>query len=297
MSSTPVSAASAGKSLATPDNPIYKKRVWVNRFNLVMSLATMAFGMVFLLWILFTLFSKGLAAFGPALFTQMTPPPGSDGGLANAIFGSMMIVGSAIFIATPIGIMAGIYLAEIGRDNKIAKVTRFINDILLSAPSIVIGLFVYTLIVANVKHYSGWAGAVALAIIAVPVVVRTTETMLLLVPNSMREAAVALGAPQWRVVLMVTLKSVKGGVVTGVLLALARISGETAPLLFTSLNNQFWSSDMNAPMANLPVAIYQFAMSPYEEWQRLAWAGALLITLTVLVLNIIARTLFRQKSQ
>ena len=297
MSTTPVSTLSVSKSLATPDNPIYKKRVWVNRFNMVMSLATMAFGMVFLLWILFTLFSKGLAAFGPALFTQMTPPPGSDGGLANAIFGSMMIVGSAIFIATPIGIMAGIYLAEVGRDNWVAKITRFINDILLSAPSIVIGLFVYTLIVANVKHYSGWAGAVALAIIAVPVVVRTTETMLLLVPNSMREAAVALGAPQWRVVLMVTLKSVQGGVVTGVLLALARISGETAPLLFTSLNNQFWSSDMNAPMANLPVAIFQFAMSPYEEWQRLAWAGALLITLTVLVLNIIARTLFRQKSQ
>lgn len=297
MNTTPVSTVSVSKSLATPDNPIYKKRVWVNRFNMVMSLATMAFGMVFLLWILFTLFSKGLAAFGPALFTQMTPPPGSDGGLANAIFGSMMIVGSAIFIATPIGIMAGIYLAEVGRDNWVAKITRFINDILLSAPSIVIGLFVYTLIVANVKHYSGWAGAVALAIIAVPVVVRTTETMLLLVPNSMREAAVALGAPQWRVVMMVTLKSVQGGVVTGVLLALARISGETAPLLFTSLNNQFWSSDMNAPMANLPVAIFQFAMSPYEEWQRLAWAGALLITLTVLVLNIIARTLFRQKSQ
>ena len=287
----------AGKSLATPDNPIYKRRVWVNRFNMLVSLGTMAFGMVFLLWILFTLFSKGLAAFGPALFTQMTPPPGSDGGLANAIFGSLMIVGSAIFIATPIGIMAGIYLAEVGRDNWIAKITRFINDILLSAPSIVIGLFVYTLIVANVSHYSGWAGAVALAIIAVPVVVRTTETMLLLVPNSMREAAVALGAPQWRVVLMVTLKSVQGGVVTGVLLALARISGETAPLLFTSLNNQFWSSDMNAPMANLPVVIFQFAMSPYEEWQRLAWTGALLITLTVLVLNIIARTLFRQKSQ
>ena len=286
-----------GRSLATPDNPIYKRRVWVNRINLLMSLATMAFGMVFLLWILFTLFAKGLAAFGPALFTQMTPPPGSDGGLANAIFGSVMIVGAAIFIATPIGIMAGIYLAEVGRDNWVAKITRFINDILLSAPSIVIGLFVYTLIVANVSHYSGWAGAVALAIIAVPVVVRTTETMLLLVPNSMREAAVALGAPQWRVVLMVTLKSVQGGVVTGVLLALARISGETAPLLFTSLNNQFWSSDMNAPMANLPVVIFQFAMSPYEEWQRLAWAGALLITLTVLVLNIIARTLFRQKSQ
>jgi len=285
------------KSLASPDNPIYKRRVWVNRFNLLMSLGTMAFGMIFLLWILFTLFSKGLAAFGPALFTQMTPPPGSDGGLANAIFGSLMIVGAAIFIATPIGIMAGIYLAEIGRDNWLAKVTRFVNDILLSAPSIVIGLFVYTLIVAKVNHYSGWAGAVALAIIAVPVVVRTTETMLLLVPNSMREAAVALGAPQWRVVLMVTLKSVQGGVVTGVLLALARISGETAPLLFTSLNNQFWSNDMNAPMANLPVVIFQFAMSPYEEWQRLAWAGALLITLAVLLLNIIARTLFRQKSQ
>ena len=292
-----IPGSSTGKSLATPDNPIYKRRVWINRFNMLMSLGTMAFGMVFLLWILFTLFSKGLAAFGPALFTQMTPPPGSDGGLANAIFGSLMIVGSAIFIATPIGIMAGIYLAEVGRDNWVAKITRFINDILLSAPSIVIGLFVYTLIVANVKHYSGWAGAVALAIIAVPVVVRTTETMLLLVPNSMREAAVALGAPQWRVVLMVTLKSVQGGVVTGVLLALARISGETAPLLFTSLNNQFWSSDMNAPMANLPVVIFQFAMSPYEEWQRLAWAGALLITLTVLVLNIVARTLFRQKSQ
>ena len=297
MSKTSVPAARVSQSLATPDNPIYKRRVWVNRFNLLMSLATMTFGMLFLLWILFTLFSKGLAAFGPALFTQMTPPPGSDGGLANAIFGSLMIVGSAILIATPIGIMAGIYLAEVGRDNWIAKITRFINDILLSAPSIVIGLFVYTLIVSNVKHYSGWAGAAALAIIAVPVVVRTTETMLLLVPNSMREAAVALGAPQWRVVLMVTLKSVQSGVVTGVLLALARISGETAPLLFTSLNNQFWSSDMNAPMANLPVAIFQFAMSPYEEWQRLAWAGALLITLTVLVLNIIARSLFRQKSQ
>ena len=297
MSTTSVQPPTVSQSLATPDNPIYKRRVWVNRFNLLMSLATMTFGMVFLLWILFTLFSKGLAAFGPAQFKQMTPPPGSDGGLANAIFGSLMIVGSAILIATPIGIMAGIYLAEVGRDNWIAKITRFINDILLSAPSIVIGLFVYTLIVANVKHYSGWAGAAALAIIAVPVVVRTTETMLLLVPNSMREAAVALGAPQWRVVLMVTLKSVQSGVVTGVLLALARISGETAPLLFTSLNNQFWSADMNAPMANLPVAIFQFAMSPYEEWQRLAWAGALLITLTVLVLNIIARTLFRQKSQ
>jgi phosphate transport system permease protein len=285
------------KELASPSNPIYRRRLWVNRFNLVMSVATMGFGMVFLFWILFTLFGKGITAFGPSLFTQMTPPPGQAGGLANAIFGSVMIVGAAILIATPIGIMAGIYLAEVGRTNRIAQLTRFVNDILLSAPSIVIGLFVYSLVVATLKHYSGWAGAIALAIIAVPVVVRTTETMLLLVPNSMREAAVALGAPQWRVVLMVTLKSVKGGVITGVLLALARISGETAPLLFTSLNNQFWSTDMNAPMANLPVVIFQFAMSPYEEWQQLAWAGALLITAAVLLLNILARTVFSTKTK
>ena len=279
------------------NNPIYRRRVWVNRFNMTMSMATMAFGMVFLIWILITLFSKGLAAFEPQLFTQMTPPPGSDGGLANAIFGSVLMVGASVLIATPVGIMAGIYLAEVGRDNWVAKITRFVNDILLSAPSIVIGLFVYSLIVFQVKHYSGWAGAVALAIIAVPVVVRTTENMLMLVPNSLREAAVALGAPMWKVVLMVTLKAVRSGVITGILLALARVSGETAPLLFTSLNNQFWSTDMNAPMANLPVVIFQFAMSPYEDWQRLAWAGALLITLTVLLLNIVARTLFRQKTQ
>ena len=279
------------------NNPIYRRRVWVNRFNMTMSIATMGFGMFFLIWILITLFGKGLAAFGPQLFTQMTPPPGTDGGLANAIFGSVLMVGSSVLIATPVGIMAGIYLAEVGRDNWIAKITRFVNDILLSAPSIVIGLFVYTLIVFQVKHYSGWAGAVALAIIAVPVVVRTTENMLMLVPNSLREAAVALGAPMWKVVLKVTLKAVRGGVITGILLALARVSGETAPLLFTSLNNQFWSTDMNAPMANLPVVIFQFAMSPYEDWQRLAWAGALLITLTVLILNILARTVFRQKTQ
>ncbi len=279
------------------NNPIYRRRVWVNRFNMTMSMATMAFGMVFLIWILITLFSKGFAAFGPQLFTQMTPPPGSDGGLANAIFGSALMVGASVLIATPVGIMAGIYLVEVGRDNWVAKITRFVNDILLSAPSIVIGLFVYSLIVFQVRHYSGWAGAVALAIIAVPVVVRTTENMLMLVPNSLREAAVALGAPMWKVVLMVTLKAVRGGVITGILLALARVSGETAPLLFTSLNNQFWSTDMNAPMANLPVVIFQFAMSPYEDWQRLAWAGALLITLTVLLLNILARTVFRQKTQ
>ena len=279
------------------NNPIYRRRVWLNRFNMAMSIGTMGFGMFFLIWILITLFGKGLAAFGPSMFMQMTPPPGSDGGLANAIFGSVLMVGSSVLIATPIGIMAGIYLAEVGRDNWLAKITRFVNDILLSAPSIVIGLFVYTIIVFQVKHYSGWAGAVALAIIAVPVVVRTTENMLMLVPNSLREAAVALGAPMWKVVLKVTLKAVRGGVITGILLALARVSGETAPLLFTSLNNQFWSTDMNAPMANLPVVIFQFAMSPYEDWQRLAWAGALLITLTVLVLNILARTVFRQKTQ
>ncbi len=285
------------RELASKTNSVYAKRMWLNRFNLFMSMGTMVFGMVFLFWILFTLFSKGVSSLGPAIFTQMTPPPGQAGGLANAIVGSLMMVGSAIFIATPIGIMAGIYLAEVGQNNRIASITRFVNDVLLSAPSIVIGLFVYALIVAKVKHYSGWAGAVALAIIAVPVVVRTTENMLQLVPNSMREAAIALGAPKWRVVLMVTLPSVKGGVITGVLLALARISGETAPLLFTALNNQFWSVDMNAPLANLPVVIFQFAMSPYEEWQGLAWAGALLITLAVLGLNILARSVFGKKDK
>ncbi len=282
---------------ARASNPIYRRRVWVNRFNMLMSLATMSFGMVFLIWILVTLFGKGFAAFGPALFTQMTPPPGSDGGLANAILGSVMMVGASVLIATPIGIMAGIYLAEVGRESLIANIARFVNDILLSAPSIVIGLFVYTAIVFQFKQYSGWAGAAALAIIAVPVIVRTTENMLLLVPNSLREAAFAVGAPLWQVVLKVTLKAVRGGVITGVLLALARVAGETAPLLFTALNNQFWSTDMSAPMANLPVVIFQFAMSPYEDWQRLAWAGALLITLTVLLLNILARTVFRQKTQ
>jgi phosphate transport system permease protein len=273
----------------------YRRRIWLNRFNLGMSLMTMAFGMAALLWILVTLFGKGFAAFGPQLFTQMTPPPGTQGGLANAIFGSVMMVGAATLIATPIGVMAGIYLAEVGKGNWIANLTRFVNDILLSAPSIVVGLFVYSVVVFRFKHYSGWAGAIALAIIAVPVVVRTCENMLLLVPNSLREAAVALGAPRWKVVLSITLKSVRSGVLTGVLLALARVSGETAPLLFTALNNQFWSSDMNGPLANLPVVIFQFAMSPYEDWQQLAWAGALLITLAVLGLNIVAR-LFNKKA-
>jgi phosphate transport system permease protein len=275
---------------------LYRKRLFVNRFNLVASLGTMAFGMVFLLWILTVLFYRGFETISPALFTQTTPPPGSAGGLANAIFGSVIIVGVATFISTPIGILAGIYLAEYGKNGWIARATRFINDILLSAPSIVIGLFIYTVYVARVQHFSGWAGSFALALIAIPVVVRTTENMLQLVPSSLREAAVALGAPMWKVILMVTLKAVRGGVITGILLAVARISGETAPLLFTALNNQFWNSNMDAPMANLPVVIFQFALSPYQEWQDLAWAGALLITLTVLVINILARTVFRQAS-
>ena len=272
----------------------YRRRLLVNRFNLAMSLATMAVGMLFLLWILATLFSNGFAALSPTLFTQMTPPPGSAGGLLNAIYGSALIVLTATLVSTPIGILAGIYLAEYGRNGAFAEATRFVNDILLSAPSIVLGLFVYTVYVLQVGHFSGWSGSVALALIAIPVVVRTTENMLRLVPSSLREAAVALGAPMWKVILMVTLKAVRGGVITGVLLAVARMSGETAPLLFTALNNQFWSTDMNAPMANLPVVIFQFAMSPFDDWKTLAWAGALLITLTVLVLNVLARTVFRQ---
>jgi len=274
----------------------YRKRLLVNRFNLAMSLATMAFGMAFLLWILTVLFANGFAALAPTLFTQMTPPPGAAGGLLNAIFGSVVIVGVATFISTPIGILAGIYLAEFGKDGWLARVTRFINDILLSAPSIVIGLFVYTVYVARVGHFSGWAGSAALALIAIPVVVRTTENMLYLVPSSLREAAIALGAPMWKVILMVTLKAVRGGVITGVLLAVARMSGETAPLLFTALNNQFWSANMDQPMANLPVVIFQFAMSQFEDWKTLAWAGALLITLAVLTINILARTFFRQSA-
>jgi phosphate transport system permease protein len=277
-------------------NPIYRRRLWVNRFNLFMSMVAMAFGMTFLLWILAVLFAKGIGSMTPALFMQTTPPPGSAGGLANAIFGSVMIVGVATFVSTPIGILAGIYLAEYGRSGWVARITRFINDILLSAPSIVLGLFVYTIYVMKVGHFSGWAGSCALALIAIPVVVRTTENMLQLVPSSLREAAVALGAPMYRVILAVTLRAVRGGVITGVLLAVARMSGETAPLLFTALNNQFWSGDMNGPMANLPVVIFQFALSPYDDWKDLAWGGAFLITLTVLVINILARSVFRQTS-
>ncbi len=272
----------------------YRKRLLINRFNMLMSFLAMAFGMCFLLWILAVLLIEGYHALNLNLFTQMTPPPGSAGGLANAIAGSVALVGVATLIATPIGIFAGIYLAEYGKGEWLAKLTRFINDILLSAPSIVIGLFVYTVYVMQVGHFSGWAGSAALGLIAIPVVVRTTENMLNLVPASLREAAVALGAPMWRVILTVTLRAVRGGIITGILLAVARISGETAPLLFTALNNQFWSAHMNQPLANLPVVIFQFALSPFDDWKSLAWAGALLITLTVLIINIAARTVFRQ---
>ena len=230
------------------------------------------------------------------MLTQMTPPPGDEGGgLLNAILGSLMMVGFSTLISTPIGILAGIYLAEYGEENWFANLTRFVTDIMLSAPSIVIGLFVYAVVVANMKHFSGWAGSVAISLIAIPVIVRTTDNMLQLVPGSLREAAFALGAPRWKVAILVRLRAVKAGVITGVLLAVARISGETAPLLFTALNNQFFSADMNKPMANLPVVIYQFAMSPYENWRALAWGGALLVTLSVLSLNILSRTLFTQK--
>jgi phosphate transport system permease protein len=277
-------------------NLLYAKRRLINGFSLTMSLGAMAFGLFWLAWILVTLFNAGFGGISLAVFTQMTPPPGASGGLLNPILGSLLMTALATLIGTPVGIMAGIYLAEYGQRGWLAPITRFINDILLSAPSIVIGLFIYALYVVKVGHFAGWAGALALSLIVIPVVVRTTENMLMLVPNSLREAAAALGAPQWKIILRVTLRASRAGVITGILLAVARISGETAPLLFTALNNQFFSANMNAPMANLPVVIFQFAMSPYEDWQKLAWAGALLITLAVLGLNILARVLFRQKT-
>ena len=274
---------------------LYARRRLVNALNLTVSMLAMAFGLFWLTWILWTLLRQGLGGIDLQLFTQMTPPPGSQGGLLNAIAGSFMMTTVATLIGTPVGILAGVYMAEFGQKSWLASATRFVNDILLSAPSIVIGLFIYEIYVIHVRHFSGWAGSLALSLIVIPVVVRTTENMLKLVPNSLREAAAALGAPQWKVIMLVTLRASSAGIITGLLLAVARISGETAPLLFTSLNNQFWSSDMNAPMANLPVVIFQFAMSPYEDWHRLAWAGALLITFGVLALNILARVLFRQK--
>ncbi len=275
---------------------LYRRRKLANAVGLSLSMVAMALGLTVLLWILFVLFRNGFAALDWNLFTKSTPAPGTEGGgLLNAIVGSLMMVGFAVLVSTPIGIFAGVYLAEYGDQSKTAEVTRFVTDIMLSAPSIVLGLFVYAILVAQVKHFSGWAGSLALSLIAVPVVVRTTENMLRLVPGGLREAAFALGAPRWKVATFVTLRAARSGVVTGLLLAVARISGETAPLLFTALNNQFFSADMNSPMANLPVVIFQFAMSPYDNWIRLAWGGALLITLAVLLLNIVARVFFRDR--
>ena len=275
---------------------LYRQRRWANIQGLILSMSAMAVGLAVLLWILFVLFSNGLAAIDWNMFTQDTPAPGSEGGgLRNAIIGSLMMVGLSVLVSTPVGILAGIYLTEYGDQSKTAEVTRFVTDIMLSAPSIVLGLFVYSIAVATVGNFSGYAGSLALSLIAVPVVMRTTENMLRLVPGSLREAAFALGAPRWKVSTLVTLRAAKSGVITGLLLAVARISGETAPLLFTALNNQFYSADMTEPMANLPVVIFQFAMSPDENWIRLAWGGALLVTMAVLVFNILARVFFRDK--
>ncbi len=275
---------------------LYARRRMINSIALGISVLTMLFGLFWLCWILLTLLQYGLTGLTSAVFTQMTPPPGSSGGLLNAIAGSLVMTLVGTLIGTPIGILAGTYLAEFGQRGWLAPVTRFINDVLLSAPSIVIGMFVYAVYVVKIGHFSGWAGALALSILVIPVVIRTTENMLRLVPNTLREAAAALGAPQWKVISFVTLRASRAGILTGVLLAVARISGETAPLLFTALNNQFWSNDMNQPMANLPVVIFQFAMSPYDDWHNLAWAGALLITFSVLSLNIVARVMFRQQA-
>jgi phosphate transport system permease protein len=270
---------------------IYARRRFTNALVMTLSTAATAFGLVWLVLVLWTLLYEGFSAVGPTLFTQMTPPPGSSGGLLNAIFGSVVMTVVATLIGTPTGMLAGTFLAEYSRRSRFGEVVRFINDILLSAPSIIVGLFVYEIVVVPMGHFSAWAGSVALAIIVIPVVVRTTEDMLNLVPNTLREAASALGAPKWKVIVMISYRAAIQGMLTGVMLAVARIAGETAPLLFTALNNQFWSTDLNAPMANLPVVIFQFAMSPYADWQVLAWGGALLITITVLFLNIGARLL------
>ena len=262
---------------------------------LSLSIVAALFGLMWLVWILWTTITKGMGSLNLDLFTQMTPPPNEPGGLANALFGSVVMSLLAILLGTPIGVAAGTYLAEYANKHWLGETVRFVNDILLSAPSIVLGLFVYAILVAPMGQFSGFAGSLALSLIAIPVVVRTTENMLRLVPGSLREAAAALGAPRWKVALMITLRAAKSGVITGLLLAIARVSGETAPLLFTALNNQFFSANMNEPMANLPVVIFQFAMSPYDNWNRLAWGGALLITLTVLLINIVARVFFRDK--
>ncbi|MDO9284936.1 MAG: phosphate ABC transporter permease PstA [Aquabacterium sp.] len=275
---------------------MHRKRKLINVFALLLSFGAMAFGVFWLVWILFETFRLGVGGLTLSVFTEMTPPPQADvGGLANAIFGSIVMAGLATLLGTPIGVMAGIYLAEYGQKTWLGHATRFINDILLSAPSIVIGLFIYAVVVARFKSFSGIAGILALALIVIPVVIRTTENMLALIPNALREAAYALGTPKWKVISSVTLKAARSGVITGILLAIARISGETAPLLFTALSNQFWTSDLTQPMASLPVTIFKFAMSPYQNWQQLAWVGVFLITMSVLLLNIAARVFLRNK--
>ncbi len=296
-----MSAGTGSKLLAAADLAVtrqikYNQRKRVNRIALALSLLAMSFGLFWLAWILFETIRLGLGGIAMTVFTQSTPPPNEAGGLANAIYGSFLMVSLATFVGTPIGILAGIYLAEYNTKGLLAEVTRFVNDILLSAPSIVIGLFVYAVIVARFKSFSGWAGVLALALIVIPVVIRTTENMLQLVPAGLREAAYALGAPKWKVITSITPRAARAGVVTGVLLAVARIAGETAPLLFTALNNQFWTSSLSEPMSSLPVTIFKFAMSPYETWQQLAWAGVFLITVAVLGLNILARVLTRNKN-
>ncbi|MDB5779155.1 MAG: phosphate transporter rane protein 2, PhoT family [Polaromonas sp.] len=273
----------------------FAQRKRVNQVALVLSLGAMGFGLFWLFWILWETVRLGIGGITLATFTEMTPAPNEDGGIANAIYGSFLMVLLSTFVGTPIGIMAGIYLAEYNTKGALASVTRFVNDILLSAPSIVIGLFVYTVVVSRFHSFSGWAGVMALALIVIPVVIRTTENMLQLIPPGLREAAYALGAPKWKVITQVTLRAARAGVVTGILLAVARIAGETAPLLFTALSNQFWTSNLNEPMASLPVTIFKFAMSPYENWQKLAWAGVFIITMAVLGLNILARVLTRKK--
>jgi phosphate transport system permease protein len=287
----------AGSAAETARRRLHARRKRNNVVALALALAAMAFGIFWLVWILVETVRLGIGGMSLSLFTEMTPPPQAEtGGLANAIFGSLAMVTMATLLGTPIGILAGIYLAEYGQRGWLGGATRFINDILLSAPSIVIGLFIYSAVVARTRTFSGWAGVLALALIVIPVVIRTTENMLSLIPNALREAAYALGTPKWRVIMTVTLRAARAGVITGILLAFARIAGETAPLLFTALSNQFWTNDLRQPMASLPVTIFKFAMSPYENWQQLAWAGVFLITLGVLILNIVARTFFRNRT-
>ncbi len=294
MTTSPLSNVAPATSSDVSREQMQARRKVVNQIALALSMFAMGFGLFWLIWILWTTITLGIGGLSLSLFTEMTPPPGSAGGLANSITGSLLMVSFATVIGTPLGVMAGVHLAESPAGNKLAIVVRFINDILLSAPSIVIGLFIYAMLVSRVGHFSAWAGVAALALLQVPIVIRTTENMLKLVPNAMREAAYALGTPKWKMVSAITLKASYTGILTGILLAIARIAGETAPLLFTALSNQFWSLDMNKPMANLPVTIFNFAMSPFKEWQELAWAGVFLITIGVLLLNVIARALLKK---